>query len=391
MDIETSQTQDPVDVTGTEAASSVEHVNETRDNNANDATPEANAPTEAEETLAEKMKAAAAKKGGDKGVDVPAEGKEEKPGDKPQDAVKDVVQNEPPKYEPNFKYKAFGKEKELDPFFRDLVKDPESERKVKEVFTRADAFDDMKGRYEAASIEGQKTLQQFTALDRDVRRVTSFLNSGDTDNFFRALNIPDSMLLEHLQRKAEIQQLSPDQQRAYNQGIDARAQNLYAQETYEQLKQNYATQQVEYRQMQLDSVLLRPEVNSAASAWDQKMGLGAFRNLVIEEGANVVHATGQDLPAEMVVQRVLQKYGKLLQSEAPQPAPQNSQPQASPQPQPSAPQAPQTVVVQGKPVIPNVNGRGTSPVKQAPKSLDELRKLGAQARMAEAQYQEANF
>jgi hypothetical protein len=289
-----------------------------------------------------------------------------------------------PKYEPNFKYKAFGKEKEVDEFWKPLIKDAESEKKVKEVFTRADAFDDMKGRYETASVEHQKVLTQYTALDRDVRRVTKFLNSGDLDNFFSSLRVSDDMLLQHLQRKAEIAKLSPMQQQAYQQGIQARAENLIQQETMEELQSNYTNQRVQARTMQLDMVMMRPEVQTAASGWDQKMGLGAFRQLVIDEAVKHYYSTKQDLPAENAVALVLQKFGKLLEQPAPQ-APVVQTPATAAAPAQAAPQAPQTTVVQGKPVIPNVNGRGTSPVKQAPKSLADLRKMAKAARMSESE------
>lgn len=365
--IESSNTQEPVESTGTDAASAVESTQE-----ATVETPEpqaALAPSETakETTLKEKILA--------KKTETPAAAAT--PAAKPDaggTAAPGAAAVKP--YEPNWKYKAFGKEKEVDEFWRPLVKDAESEKKVKEIFTRADAFDDMKGRYENMSTEHQKVLTQYTALDRDVRRVTKFLNSGDYDNFFSSLRISDDMLLQHLQRKAELAKLSPAQQQAYQQGVQARAENLMQQESFEELQTNYANQRALARGMQLDMVLTRPEVNSVASAVDSKLGLGAFRNLVIEEGAKHYHSTKQDLPAEHAVDLVLKKFGKLFEAPA-------SQASVAPQAAAQAPQA-QTTVVQGKPVIPNVNGRGTSPVKQAPKSLDDLRKMAKQARAAEA-------
>lgn len=365
--MESSNTLEPVETTGAEAASAAEQstpeVNENHENlqpipEDKVEKPEVPKP---EATLKEKVEALKKPEAA-----APAE-KTAAPGTPAS-----------PAYTPNFKYKAFGKEKELDPFWQPLVKDAESEKKVKELFTRADAFDDMKGRYETTSIEHQKVLQQFTALDRDVKRVTKFLNSGDYDNFFSSLRISDDMLLQHLQRKAEIAKLSPLQQQAYQQGVQARAENLMQQESMEDLQNNYTQQRVLARTMQLDGVLMRPEVSNAASAWDSKMGLGSFRQLVIQEGANHYLTTKQDLPAENVVDLVLKKFGKLIEG--------TQSPQAVQAPgTPAAPQAPGApVVVQGKPVIPNVNGRGTSPVKQAPKSLDDLRKLGKQLRAQEA-------
>lgn len=381
--MQSSDIADPVESTEAAAASPAEQTLETPEQTAPEAELTPKEVPAAEQSLKEKI---LARKTDDRGADGRFKMNEEVADklaakEKPADDAAAPADPAQPKFEPNFKYKAFGKERELDEMFRPLVKDAESEKRVKDVFTRADAFDEMKGRYETASQEHQKVLQQFTGLDRDVRRVTKFLNTGDYDNFFQSLRISDDMLLQHLQKKAEIARLSPLQQQAYEQGINARAQVYDQQEQYEQMQTNFATQRVQHRQMQLDMALSRPEVTGAANTWDQKMGTGAFRNLVIQEAQNVYHASKQDLSAEDAVQLVLNKFGKLLEQPAPQaPIAQAQAPQAAAQP---ASQTQGTVVVQGKPVIPNVNGRGTSPVKQAPKSLADLRKMAADLRAQE--------
>lgn len=289
------------------------------------------------------------------------------------------------KYEPNFKYRAFGKEKELDEFWRPLIKDADSEKKVKEIFTRADAFDEMKSKYESTSQEAQTTLQHYSALDRDVRRVSNYLNKGDFDNFFASLRISDDQILQYLQNKADIAKLSPQQQMQYQQGVEARSQQQLQQEQYEQLQTSYTSQAVQARTMQLDLVLSRPDVDRVASVVDQRMGNnGAFRDLVIQEAKAHFLATNEDLPADKAVQMALDRYGKLIDLGAPSQAAPNQQPTPAPQ-APAAPQGQTGVVMnQGKPVIPNVKGRGTSPVKQVPKSLADLKKIGRQMAIDES-------
>jgi hypothetical protein len=319
-------------------------------------------------------------------------GGETSPGDKKADkgqenpdnrAPENGQQPEPPAFKPNFKYKAFGKEKELDPFWQGLVKDPESEKRVKEVFTRADAFDDMKQRYESASGEFQRVAKQHQELDRDVKRVMHFRNSGDLDNFFASVQLSKDDIFNWAARQIELQKLSPDQQQAYQQGVSARAQNVYNEQQYATIQAEMAQQRSEMMQLQLDHTLSRSEVQGAASSWDARMGDGAFRALVIDEAAKNTYATGQVWTPDEAVKNVMQKFGKLLENPPPQATAQA--PAAQPHAHLPAPQAPQTVAVQGVPVIPNVQGRGTSPVKQAPKSLAQLREMGRQAHMAEVQ------
>lgn len=270
-------------------------------------------------------------------------------------------------FTPNWKYKAFGKEKEIDEFWRPLVKDQDSEKKVKDIFTKADAFEDLKSRYEFTQKDYQEVLTEHQALDRDVRKVMKFKADGDYENFFQTLRIPDQDIFNYVQKRLDLMNLPPEQRQALEMQSKERQRLYELEEQNQYLEQTYQTQAVQARTMQLDTVLSRPEISSAASAWDSKTGqLGSFRDLVIEEGQKAFYTTGQDLPVEHVVNMVVQKFGKFLgESQAP---PQNFQTQ---QPQSAAPQ----VVATPKPVIPHINGRGTSPVKRSPKSLDELKSM----------------
>jgi|GEM_PF-4242756 len=271
----------------------------------------------------------------------------------------------PQSYQPNWKYKVFGKEKELEEFWRPLVKDQDSEKKVKEVFTRAMAFDDLKSKHDMSQGEFQQLLTDYQSLDRDVKKVMQFRNSRDFDNFFKALRISDQEVYEYALNKLKLSEASPEErQRAEQQAID-RSRSYELENEKSNIEQQFQDQAVQVRTMQLDLALSRPDVQRSASAWDERVGqVGAFRNLVIGEAQNAYFSTGKDISAEEATQMVLQKFGKFLEeSQAPV-------------------QAPQTVQVGTKPVIPTVQGRGTSPIKKAPKSIDDLK---AMAREAQAQ------
>jgi hypothetical protein len=364
----------------TDAASTVEQVqNEVRQ-------PMEAPKTEKHQTLEQKLTAIKESKGSLGEVDPAADEKTisdnrkaevaEANGEKPVVAAA----TDKPAYEPNYKYKAFGKERELDPMFRDLIKDPESEKKVKEVFTRADAFDDMKSQKEAVSSEYQRLNQQHAALDKDVRRVANFINNGDVGNTLAALRISDDAVLNYLRQKAEVANLSPFQQQAFQQAQMQRMQEFDQQEQMKQLQENYANERRETRVMQLDYTLDSPDVSPQAQAWDAKMGqAGAFKHLVIETAGNHFRMTNQDLSPRDAVQLTLQKYGRLLEQ------PQASQAQVVPAAnQQIGAASPQPVAQGAKPVIPAVAGRGASPIKQAPKSIKDLKRMGAEMAAREA-------
>jgi hypothetical protein len=324
----TSNSSDPVSTdTGSEAAS-----------------PEQNTVTEVQETVGEKINKL---------------GKEQTKAAVSREAAAPAVPVAPT-YTPNFKYKTFGKEMELDEFWRPLIKDQDSEKKVKDVFTRADAFDDLKTRHESSQGEFQQLVSEYTALDKDVKRVMKFRNDGDLDNFFMSLKIPQDQIFKWVEQKLTLQNLPPEQRQALESQAQERSQRYDLEQEKAELEQQYQTQAVQARTMQLDMTLSRPEVSSIASAIDSRVGrLGAFRDLVIEEAQKAWFIQGQDLSAEQATQLAIQKYGKLFE--------QGPAPQAPMQGQAPAPQ------VQSKPVIPAVQGRGTSPIKKAPKSIDDLR------------------
>lgn len=291
-----------------------------------------------------------------------------------------------PQFQPNYKFKAFGKEKEIPEMFRSVIKDENSERQVREVFTRAEAFDDMKARFEHSSREGQHVLNEFTALDRDVRRVTGFLAKGDIDNFLKSVRLSDNDLIKYLQTKAQYMQ-DPQLSQQYQNQVQQREELYNRNEQYQNLQTSYSNQAVQARTMQLDNILSRQDVSSVASQWDTQTGeIGAFRNLVIGEAASYYALHKQDLSAEQAVNVALQKFGRLIPKASPQAVAPGQAAPAAMNPQAPAPQAPQApVVVAPKPAIPTLQGKGTSPVKQVPKSLDDLKRMGKEIARAEAQ------
>ena len=281
-----------------------------------------------------------------------------------------------PAFQPNLKYKAFGKEKEIDPFWHSLIKDQDSEKKVKDLFTRADAFDDLKSRHENTQQQFQGLLNEYQALDKDVRRVLQFKANGDLENFFNSVKISDDQIFEYTRKKLEMMNMPPEQRQAFELQAQERQRLYELSEQNQYLEQSYQSQAVQARTMQLDMVMMKPEIQSAASAWDQKTGEeGSFRDLVIEEGQRHHQLTGEDLPPEVVANQVLSKFKNFLVESQAQSAPQATAGGFAPAQTPQAPLPPGTTQVVTKPVIPTAAGRGTSPVGKSPKSIDDLKRM----------------
>jgi hypothetical protein len=276
-----------------------------------------------------------------------------------------------PAWTPNWKFKAFDKEHEVEEWVRPLVKDAETEEKIKKLHSKAYAMDGMKEKLEKQRGEFETYKSTVTPKLKTYDFLDVILKNGDFDTFFDRIGVKDEVLFDWFEKKLEMLQASPTQKAEYQKQM-ALKQQSYSQATQlEELQQAHAEQIYQTRMMQLDSTLMRPDVSQYAQAWDQRKGqIGAFRKLVIDQAAAVYSQTNgvKDLSAEEAVDYVIQNFGVILGLQQQAQTPQ------------VAMNTPQTTVVTPPtaPVIPTIASRGTSPVKKVPKSLDDLKKLAAE-------------
>jgi hypothetical protein len=160
--------------------------------------------------------------------------------------------------------------------------------------------------------------------------------------------------------------MPPEQRQRIDQEYETRQRLEYFERANQELLQAFQQTQTQQRTAELNGYLQRPDVAAAAQAFDQRAGReGAFREEVIKRGQYYARLPEPvDIPVEQAVSEILRYVGPM---NAPQP-------QAEAQMEAPAPQA--AVAPAPKPVIPNIKGRGTSPVKKAVKSIDDLRARG---------------
>jgi len=270
-------------------------------------------------------------------------------------------------YKADFKYKAALQEKEVEEFWRPLMKDAGSEKRVKEALTKLDGFDAVKESRESV-------VQQYESLNSDyqeqtqlVNRVTGAVQRKDLSSAFRQLGVTEQDVYNWTHQQLQMMELPPDQRQALQAAEEQRHQQFETEEKMSKLQSMYEDQAVQARTMQLDHSLSRPEIQNAAQSWDNLTGQpGAFRDLIIQEAQTAYYQNQEDLSAEQAVQRVMQKFGKVVNQNA---MSQQAVPQAHTQ------QAHVPHVPQAKPVIPNITGKGTTPIKKVPRSLDDLKKM----------------
>lgn len=259
-------------------------------------------------------------------------------------------------YNPNFKFRVLDKEHEVDEWLKPIIKDAETEKKIKDLYEKAYGLEPVKQSREKFQKEAETYKGHYSALYNDVAEAMQLKNSGNLDAFFEKLQIPTEKVADWMLKKLEIQQLPPEQKRVYdelNAKEKAEAQLARQLEAAEAQNRQLATQA---REWEVDQWLAKPEVNSIVSRYDSENGAGAFKSLVAQMGVSHFHAYGEDAPTEQMVSQVMKMLGGAYKS---QPA-----------------QMQQASDGEKKlPVIPNISGKNVSPTQKIPKSVDDLRRL----------------
>ncbi len=274
---------------------------------------------------------------------------------------------ETPAYVPNYKLKVYDQEKDLeDPFLKALIKDADSEKKVKEIAQKYLGFDTVKERNQKIS-EEYKTYQTNTQPILGVyNQYSKLAQAGDLEGIFSLLKIPEQEIFKYAVQKAEEAQLAPEQRMQLQQQRQTRQRAMSLEEENQNLQAQQQDQVSEFRKQELNWVMARPDMHSVAQTYDSKVGQpGAFRQLVIDKGLAHHAATRgkEDLSAEQAAMEVLKYIGIFVQ------------PNQNGNAQPSIAPNVQLIQQNGQPpIIPNVTGRGSSPVKKQVRSLSDLKR-----------------
>lgn len=272
-----------------------------------------------------------------------------------------------PAYTPNFKFRSMGKEQEFDEFVKAGIKDAETEKKVRDLYERANGLEFMKQ-------DRQKLKESSTAMQNEIARhsqvvnnVNHMLATKDYDNLFtNVLKIPENDILQHAHRILQLREMPPEHRQAYEQGVQARHQALELQNQNQHLLQSHEQVAVNARTQELEWTMQRPQIAQLVQAYDARAGReGAFRQAVIERGQYHASYSRKDISPEEAINEVLAFLGgpqALLPTQAMQAVSSTGQQQTQ----------------ASKPVITNIQGRGTSPAKKVIKSLDDLKKRAAE-------------
>jgi hypothetical protein len=270
------------------------------------------------------------------------------------------VPKEAAAYQPNLNFRANNKEQQFDDWMASAITDADKESRVRELYEKAYGLDEIKPRAEATLKEYNDYKGHAQPMLDAIEELKQNVANKDFDAFFRNTNIPPEWIYKHVQDKINYQQLSQEEKAQQDNYLEAnrRSSNLETENAQYQAQAESAM--LSQRTQELDYELAKPEVNQVMQTFDQRMGrVGAFRDEVITRGQTAhANGTGRDISAQEAVNGVLALMGNTAAPQALVPSPTVGATQ------------------QSKPVIPHIKGRGTSPVRKAAMSFDDLRAKG---------------
>ena len=269
--------------------------------------------------------------------------------------------DETPAYAPNFKFKVLDKEHEFDEWAKAAVKDADTEKKIREIYEKAYGLDSVKQDRHTLKNELTEYRDKVSKTEAALEAVSDFVRQKDYDSFFESLNIPKQDILQYALKLVQREQMPPEQKAVYEQQRTLDMQARQYREQNEQLLKSKQQFEVQQRTHELQAAISRPDISGVVSAYETGMGTpGSFSDYVIRIG-QAYAAQGRDIPVEEAVSEAVRHL------RAVNPSLGVTQPLTGQQTNAGV------VAQANKPVIPNIQGRGTSPVKTAIRSIDDLR------------------
>lgn len=284
-------------------------------------------------------------------------------GKESQDPAASPQETQAPAYVPNYKFKSYDKEHEMEEWVRPFIKSKDDEEKFRKLFCKAVGVDYMTEKNNDLRSNFTEVYRAHEATQQGINKLKKSVSERDFDSFFKQVNIPPEWIYEWVKGKVKYQSLPEDQKRLYDESIAQRQRAAELEEQHSATRSELEQAQTRTKQFELDMALSKPDVSQIVRDFDSTNGrVGAFRDQVVVHGYSMEQLTGKPVSAEEATISLLRLMGK---------APGQPQPGVMSQTTVTPPVS--TSPQEEKPVIPNIKARGGSPVKKQPKNLQEMR------------------
>lgn len=330
-------------------------------------------------------------------VELPIGGETEAPIETPEapidEGAEEIVASEgDAQWEPNFKVKVRDDEREIDEWAKEYIKDPETEKKFRDLYERAYGTEFLKEDRSVLRDHNKQlssTIQEkYEPYVENYKRLGAYVENKNYGEFLKQWNIPPEDMVDFAIQHVKMNDPNtpPEERQAYQAQMQQTQQLADLQYQNNMLTQQLQGSTVQQTAVDLNMELSKPDISQIAQEYDSRVGQpGSFRDRVINMGSMMSQPdprTGQSRVAS--VQEALNQTIQFLGYNPNAMGQGTPQQGAQPGQAMSRQQMPGQVPAQqaAKPVIPTVRGSGASPVRQSPRSIAKLREL-AQAAGAE--------
>ncbi len=266
-------------------------------------------------------------------------------------------------YEPNFKYRVQGEEKEFPKELQGFIKDKATEDRVRDLVTKGEGLDALKPRYHEAVQQRDVERSRAESMQAERQRLLA-LRSQNHRLFFSELGVSDDMIVKAGREILEAKHNKEDPQAWANFENMRNAERVAFQS---QMQAQEATQSTDHarnlaHQQAMNTALNRPDIKEFSSRFDAIHGEGAFTMAVAQHGSFMFTAHKQYVDPMSAVEHVYQFQKKGMAPSAVTPAAV------------SGPVAPGATAGARPAALPNVGrGKNATPIGKRPKNLKEMR------------------
>lgn len=275
-------------------------------------------------------------------------------------------------FTPNYKYKAYGKEYEVDEWARPLINKDNQEHLTK-LYEKSGGFDHLKTNFKELEQRYTQTDTTYKQLDNVRQAILTNIDRGDLGKAFNLIGLNDDQIMNYVKQKLEYSQLPADQRAMvdhYRQTVDSK----YQMETELGRTRREAEElSVQRHEFELDKTFSNPKYSPLIADYNTRVGdENAFRGVIQQIGASEFYSTGRHMPVEEATERAL----KMLALNPIQ-AMQMSQDANMGNPPMNA--NPAGIQTQARPIPKPIMrvGKGSSvaPIAQQPQSISDLKNI----------------
>jgi len=271
----------------------------------------------------------------------------------------------PPAYVLNAKYKAMGEEREMEKWLQELIKDEETEKKVRDLVERAAGVDHYLPQFKSLK-------QEHLSLTKGLDVINGHLQNKDYGKFFGAFGLTDLDVLRYAQERVKYLSLPEDQRAALDAQQAQRDELARVQAEQATVAEMMADLRSQNLDMGLRMVMQHPQVTPVIASYPG--GEQAFYRDVAQNAFVYEVQTGQEISPDQAVMLFMQQRG--LSASAGQVAmPPAQVPGAPVQGQVATPASqPAQLKAEPAPTLPKVPSQGTSPAKKMVSNMQDLLK-----------------